>query len=378
MTASARIDWWKRLLLVLAMVALALLVGEVLLRVRTHVHNRHMFARALSKPLQPMKGGDATLGEIIRLSPDDRIIYELKPGLVDVRYEGQLVSTNSLGIRSPEPSPKHSTLDTRPVVTVVGLGDGGMFGQGVADGQTYLDGLRQRLAMHTPGVRWDVWNTAVPGYNTAMEVATYETKGLALQPDLVVLGMHSDDYDPPEFVHDGDDALDPERSFVFELFRSLPPRKDLDTPGLVRRSTWARENVSARGSASSAPRRYHHAYGPAALRGALERLHGLTVRDGVRCIALAMLDDHEVPAMMDTARAVGLETLHAQPHIEQHVAKQFGRPFSWMDYGTSALVVHPAGEHPSVAQHALVAKLLFEHLRDTGWIEESARKARVR
>jgi hypothetical protein len=48
--------------------------------------------------------------------------------------------------------------------------------------------LEERLAKEVPNERWEVLNMAVPGYNTAMEVETLKARGLAYEPDVVVVG----------------------------------------------------------------------------------------------------------------------------------------------------------------------------------------------
>src|SRR5437870_1072339 len=49
----------------------------------------------------PTPGGELQLGDIIRPHGDDRIVYELRPG-VRGRFLGQELSINSLGMRGPE------------------------------------------------------------------------------------------------------------------------------------------------------------------------------------------------------------------------------------------------------------------------------------
>jgi len=102
----------------------ALGLAEIGLRVRAHFANRETLARAMSEPVKLLKNGEAPLGAIIRLSADDRITYELKPGLDRVRFKGQPVSTDARGFRcvpsaatsnqQPATSNQHLTLPSRP------------------------------------------------------------------------------------------------------------------------------------------------------------------------------------------------------------------------------------------------------------------------
>jgi len=256
---------------------------------------------------------------------------------------------------------------------IVGLGDSMMFGQGVADGETYLDVLQGLLAAHEARVDWQVINTAVTGYNTVMEVATYETKCAQLRPALVLLGIYANDYDPPNYVREEDDVFDLRRCYLLELFESRLPRKGVPTPGLVHRGLWEDAHP---GGERSAPRRYDHLHGPQAFRAALARLRELTAASGTRCIALATVDFMQVPEMMRTAAELGLETLHCQPEIEAHVVASTGRAFTWADYEHSDLVLNPQDVHPSKLQHELVGRRIFAQLLDSGWIAEQVARTR--
>jgi hypothetical protein len=44
-----------------------------------------------------------------------------------------------------------------------------------------------------PDIDWQVWNAAVPGYNTSQELAYLLEVGDRFQPDLVVVGFFDND-----------------------------------------------------------------------------------------------------------------------------------------------------------------------------------------
>ena len=90
---------------------------------------------------------DATLGEIIRVSEHERIIYELKPNLA-VRFLGQVMSSNSLGFRGDLPSKPTSN----SFIRIVGLGDSMMFGWAVSGDQNFLSLLEESLNLKYPAV----------------------------------------------------------------------------------------------------------------------------------------------------------------------------------------------------------------------------------
>ena len=76
---------------------------------------------AFAFPELPPAGAKVTLGEILRPSRYERIVFELKPNL-DVVFRGATVKTNTSGWREEEP------LVGPDVRTVVGIGDSVMFG----------------------------------------------------------------------------------------------------------------------------------------------------------------------------------------------------------------------------------------------------------
>jgi hypothetical protein len=149
---------------------------------------------------------------MIRRARSPRIVYELRAGL-QVVYEGGRVTTNSHGFRGPELQPSKPAGSFR----IVGLGDSYMFGQGVSDGETYMAQLTESLRASSRARAWEVINTAVPGYNTVMEVATLQEKGLHWQPDLIVLEVVGNDFDLPNFIRAPEDPTTGRRSFLADF-----------------------------------------------------------------------------------------------------------------------------------------------------------------
>jgi hypothetical protein len=58
---------------------------------------------------------------------------------------------------------------------------------------TYPYLMEQRLKAWRPDIDWQVWNAAVPGYNTSQELAHLLEIGDRFQPDLVVVGFFGND-----------------------------------------------------------------------------------------------------------------------------------------------------------------------------------------
>lgn len=338
-------------------------VAELVCRVRVHRLNEESLDAAFSRPFQQSQEESATLADIIRPVTNDRIAYELRPGLQGIPFKGAPLSTDSRGFRSPEhpPEPGPST------VTIVGIGDSIQFGHGVGDGENYLDQLVVLLNERHPEVTWRHVNTAVPGYNTVMEVETLERKGLVFQPDLVLQGVCGNDYEPPVYVRDVDDVFDLSRSFFAEFLaerasgESATARRAREA--ISHRGTWSEE------SGSEAPPRYAELYGEAPFESALDRLAELSSTSGFEVLSFATVDYANTPEMMASCARRGFETVHLQGLLEEHYQTTRGEPFTWEGYTTSDLVVSPQNLHPSVLQHRMAAELLHSTLEESGWIE---------
>jgi lysophospholipase L1-like esterase len=75
-------------------------------------------------------------------------------------------------------------------VRIVVLGDSVTFGRGVPLEGTYVKLLEERLNREERGgLRYEVLNLGVSGYNSRQQLEFYETKGRKYEPDLIVIGF---------------------------------------------------------------------------------------------------------------------------------------------------------------------------------------------
>lgn len=100
------------------------------------------------------------------------------------------VRTNAQGFRGPEIAAKAPGMRR-----VLLLGDSLAMGWGVAEADTVSTLLEQRLNARGQG-KFEVINAGVGNYNTAMEIALFEARGLAVDPDIVVLLYYINDAEP--------------------------------------------------------------------------------------------------------------------------------------------------------------------------------------
>ncbi|OLE80609.1 MAG: hypothetical protein AUF76_14465 [Acidobacteria bacterium 13_1_20CM_2_65_9] len=105
-------------------------------------------------------------------------------------FAGVPVHINSLELRDP----REYALEKLPnTFRILVLGDSVTFGHGSLYAHTYPYLLEQRLKAWRPDVDWQVWNAAVPGYNTSQELAQLVEVGDRFKPDLVVVGFFWND-----------------------------------------------------------------------------------------------------------------------------------------------------------------------------------------
>ncbi len=117
---------------------------------------------------------------------EPRLGYVLRPG-AELSAWGTTFHANEIGFRSgPVAKPTGA-------FRVVCVGDSWTFGMGVAEREAYPARLAA-LAAAAPG-RVEVWNLALPGYNTFNEVAALEYFLDRLRPDAVVLTPTMNDID---------------------------------------------------------------------------------------------------------------------------------------------------------------------------------------
>lgn len=121
---------------------------------------------------------------IYQNSPQQEIGYALKPNMREHAFRST-VQTNSLGFRSQELDPE------KPTVAV--LGDSITFGYGIENDETIPAHLNTLLEN-----RFNILNTAVPGYGLGQEIATYKISIAPLHPTTVILIFHWNDLEYQE------------------------------------------------------------------------------------------------------------------------------------------------------------------------------------
>ncbi len=155
---------------------------------------RETISKRDERDVKPDKS--VSLRSIIRPHPSDYIIYELAPNL-DVKFQRVRVKTNSHGMRSPE-RPVVKPADTFRIVL---LGDSYAFGWGVEQDKIFAEVLEEKLNEEVADPRSiEVLNFGVPGYSTFQQVSQFLEKGIAFEPDIVLVFFINNDFGLPFFI----------------------------------------------------------------------------------------------------------------------------------------------------------------------------------
>jgi hypothetical protein len=371
----------RQALLALASTLVALLLAEGAARYAAQRANQGAIETALANRKELGPNDPYQLGNLIQMSPNDKIVYELRPNLSRVKFKSRRVSTNSHGFRGPEVEAQRENTKT-----IVLIGDSILFGHGVADAELFSVSLQQRLQNNYPDTHWRVINTGVPGYNTVMEVETLRTKGLAFHPDLVILSIVPNDLALPRYIRDEEDVLDLSRCFLLELLRSRTDagrdrrgdtaRAGLD-PRLAHLNEFDVEHEMQKGSpltiAETVPERYRPLVGFGAYLGALDELQEMQAEHGFEVITFATIETELQDKMIAATVARGWPHVRLMPEIQAYMAEHYdGQQYDPVEqdpYKRSDLVVSFDNPHPSALQHKMAGLKLFTELRALGTIE---------
>jgi lysophospholipase L1-like esterase len=341
-----------------AIVTLGLL--EAGFRLAAWSDDRGTFERAIREPVRPPAGSVAPLGRMIRPSANPRIVYELWPGL-DVQFEMEApghrrrVRTSRAGFRDRD----YAVPKPPGTLRIVGIGDSLMFGWGVDDGEDFLAVLEERLARERPEGPVEILNTAVPGYNTVMEVATLEEKGLPYGPDLVVVGFCPNDASLPNFIRPVRDVFSLRESFLLEFVRSRLRSAPATGDALVLAPRRA-DNRAFEDEPALVPGRYHALAGWAAFQGALRDLRLLSEKHGFKVLVTAFVpgfDDERKRRGLDLAAREGFPVMDFG-----EVESRYMRSHGITEYAGSALTVSATDLHPSALAHAMAAEEMVRFL----------------
>jgi hypothetical protein len=326
---------------------LALLLAEGGLRLYYSSREPDDFEAALRGARNAPRTGPLALGQIVQASAHPDVVYELRPG-IDGTFRGQTLRTNSLGLRGAREYAREKPAGT---FRVVGLGDSNLFGWGVGEGEPYLQILEKRLDVGKEG--FEALNFGVPGYNAVMEVATYEHRAAALDPDLVIIHFIGNDFGLPHFLQAPEAARSPARSYLWELLEArFGSKQDEVDPGLLphdRSKLDPELRREARG-------RYAHMVGPEAYKKAMSRLGELTRARGIPVIVLSLGGSGDKGNLaQEASEANGFTFLDASPRFYRYLVENKLGDGKKVWQSTFRI---PRDGHPNRLAHELYAEVV--------------------
>jgi lysophospholipase L1-like esterase len=337
---------------------MALGAAEIALRVRAVVTDParrpvSVVLRAADVARDSDWSGCDTLRDLLQVSRHPDVVYELKPGL-QCSFRGVEVRTNSHGMRDRE----YSTAKPEGIVRVAGLGDSVMFGWGVAEADSFLRVAERRLReLRGSGPRIQVMNFAVPGYNTAMEVANLEARVLDFQPDAVVIHLVNNDLELPRFMFDPVDPWSIKRFWLADLLRARGgARQDhsgwIDPRGLASLDTEVANRMASR---------YGHLAGEAAMRNGLSQLAASARERSIPVVVMA-LQDHGLPWRIGVEAAARNDFMLEVygPRFSEYLVRN--GPANTTEAWIGTFWLSSADPHPNVLGHRLMADALVHAL----------------
>ena len=313
----------------------------------------------------PPAGDGLSLGHIIRVNANDRLVYELLPGARG-RFQGKDFSINALGMRDRERRIEKTPVTYRILV----LGDSHTFGWGVAQDEPYPAVLERLLNEAGAGCRFEVWNLGVPGYNTVMEVERFATVADAWAPDMVVINYVQNDMDLPNFLAVRPDPWDPRRSYLLEMVKrraKILLGRDISAWGLV----GADADRSGRYlfTPDKVPERWRSLAGWENMTGAYRRLSRLASERGIPALLLFNWDDYSarLAGKTDDARPRSVRDLAAEMgaggFVVVDVQERVIRHLTANGLHAPAVWISANDTHTNTLRHRLVAEELRDRIR---------------
>ena len=172
--------------------AIALVIGLVVALALLELATRYVLDDGMNFDIEMWKYA----GEIKRVSDIPELGHEHTPN-TEGFFMGVPVTINSLGLRDDEVS----LAKPEGVVRILMLGDSVTFGWGVLQDDT-VSAILEKLLNETPGAKTiEVVNSGVGNYNTVQEITYFLSRGVELDPDIVVLNYFINDAEPTPTRH---------------------------------------------------------------------------------------------------------------------------------------------------------------------------------
>jgi len=235
--------------------------------------------------------------------------------------------------------------------------------------ETFLTVLEKWLNdLPAPSRRYEVLNFAVPGYNTAIEVAAFEHRVLSFEPDLVVIHFVNNDWGVPKFMQRRPDPLSLRRSYFLDL---LLARLGVATGEGQRRLIGFRlEDVATEEERNEIKSRYHYMTNKKGYRRAMDHLAELADEWGIPVVVLiGSTRRGQMRVIRGRVKEHDFNSVSIGP-VTDRILAEYGIPNDRMVLRRK-MQVAPGDPHPNGFGHYIYAVGLWEKLQEMGVIPPS-------
>jgi lysophospholipase L1-like esterase len=340
--SQGRKEWGRfvgRVILAGFSLALGFFTAEVGLRVflqRTQsAQSLDQLGAASSKLTQEKIRTTHPMAAIIRKSKYPNVVYELKPD-VDREFGHIRLHINGAGMRK---SREYAVEKPMRTVRIVGVGDSGMFGWGVHQGENYMDMLESNLNARADGKVYETLNFGVPGYNTQLEVETLKSKGLVYKPDIVVVGWCDNDFGLPFFIPQQGQWSRKDVSFLYNLMFDRKAFSDLALNQIADQRKYSKDQI---------PERFRAGMDITGVRNEFAELKALGEKNGFQLLVIGPMQKEVLKILSD------LEIVHYNTY-NRIAANEYPA-----DYYVHAM-------HPRAGGHRVLAERLEREMKERGW-----------
>ena len=335
----------------LSIIAILLLFvfAEIIIRIAILYKNKVSFEKVINSLPKVEQGSKVGFGDMIQPNPNPKIIYELRPNL-RVYCNNYFTRTNDRGFRSS----KNYVLEKKyNTVRIIGLGDSYMFGQGVGQDKDIMSVLESKLNKRFPQKKWEVINTAVPGYDTVIEVETLKEKMLAYSPDIVIIEFIGNDFQLPNFIYNTSSWIDLNRSFFLDFLIKRYVLLKSNSFKLIGAPANPRLGWGFEDDPSAVPEQYRDMVGWSSYVTAMTELRELKEQHGFDVVSFLTLGFKD-ERVFNLSRQLQFYTTYNDAY----------------DLGDPSLLVSKNDIHPSKLGHRMNAEKLLNFMIDAGIIKK--------
>jgi len=286
-------------------------------------------------------------------SADPLLHQELEPGC-NVVSDGYFVKLpevhlkiNSYGFRDYE----YAFNKENNTFRIIALGDSHTFGWGVELNDSYpkiLERMLNERLTPTSGIKYEVLNFGVPGYNTFEEVVFLKKLGIKFNPDLIILQYGADDIqNVTEF-----------NQVVRRIFLNYTKQNSIAEDKIDQYIKVSLEKEAYQIYFEELKQKnFEEAW--KVVRYSLEDLGNITNQSNISVLVFTLYDENEWSFFNFREQKKSLESIAKRYNWSTlfGIMPKYFRKYKWWD-----LILHPQDPHPSPLSYKLIAEEIYKKL----------------